>query len=410
MKRSFDEYLTEAIDKGWWNSGLAQTYRDGVKPRVLFESGGNMLRRQRGGQRLLLDKLWPDLKLIVSVDFRINTTGLYSDYILPAAQHYEKIGNSMPSVHHLNYVLCDKAVDPPDGVKNDWDIGIGIVAAIEQRAKEREMTEFTDRHGVTRQLTNLVDSMTLNGALFDEETRVDEAIKDDAAYGILPPDSSLETARQKGAIRWTGWGLVGHGLGQASTIKPDEVHNPFRWHTEDKLPYPTLTRRAQFYIDHEWFLEAGEELPVHKEPPGQGGPDRQFKMTSGHNRWSIHSMNITNKTLLDTHRGRPHIVINDSDAARLNIREDEEVEVHNDLGAFIVPVKRSPSVRPGQVISYNGWEPYMYRTWKGASDLEPGMVKWLHFAGGYGHLRYWPFQWQPVPFDRGVRVNIAKLD
>ena len=126
----------------------------------------------------------------------------------------------------------------------------------------------------------------------------DEALKDDAAYGILPPGSSLEMARQKGAIRWTGWGLVGHGLGQASTIKPDEVHNPFRWHTEEKVPYPTLTRRAQFYIDHEWFLEAGEELPVHKEPPTHGGPGRKFKMTSGHNRWSIHSMNMTNNIIL----------------------------------------------------------------------------------------------------------------
>lgn len=46
----------------------------------------------------------------------------------------------------------------------------------------------------------------------------------------------------------------------------------------------------------------------------------------------------------------------------------------------------------------------MYRTWKGASDVEPGMVKWLHFAGGRGHLRYWPIQWHPVPFDRGIRV------
>ncbi|NIV48417.1 MAG: hypothetical protein GWN46_17255, partial [Gammaproteobacteria bacterium] len=63
------------------------------------------------------------------------------------------------------------------------------------------------------------------------------------------------------------WGMVGHGQSQASTIKPDEVHNPLRWHTEDKIPYDTLVRRAQFYIDHEWFLEAGEELPTHKEPP-----------------------------------------------------------------------------------------------------------------------------------------------
>ena len=58
---------------------------------------------------------------------------------------------------------------------------------------------------------------------------------------------------------------LGHGRATAcrrrSTIQPDEVHNPLRWHTEDKIPYDTLVRRAQFYIDHEWFLEAGEELP-----------------------------------------------------------------------------------------------------------------------------------------------------
>jgi hypothetical protein len=34
------------------------------------------------------------------------------------------------------------------------------------------------------------------------------------------------------------------------------------------------------------------------------------------------------------------------------------------------------------------------------------MVKWLHLAGGYGHLKYRPWHWQPVPTDRGVRVDI----
>ncbi|NIV45526.1 MAG: hypothetical protein GWN46_01190, partial [Gammaproteobacteria bacterium] len=95
-----------------------------------------------------------------------------------------------------------------------------------------------------------------------------------------------------------------------STIKPDEVHNPLRWHTEDKVPYDTLVRRAQFYIDHEWFLEAGEELPTHKEPPTHGGAQRRFEMTSGHNRWSIHSMNMTNNIIQNTHRGEPFVFIN----------------------------------------------------------------------------------------------------
>jgi hypothetical protein len=41
-------------------------------------------------------------------------------------------------------------------------------------------------------------------------------------------------------------------------------------------------------------------------------------------------------------------------------------------------------------------------------DIEPGMVKWLHFAGGYGHLRYWITQWQPVPIDRAISVDVER--
>jgi hypothetical protein len=39
----------------------------------------------------------------------------------------------------------------------------------------------------------------------------------------------------------------------------------------------------------------------------------------------------------------------------------------------------------------------MFRGWRGPMDLEPGLVKWLHLAGGYGHLRYWFLEWQPTP-------------
>jgi len=58
----------------------------------------------------------------------------------------------------------------------------------------------------------------------------------------------------------------------------------------------------------------------------------------------------------------------------------------------------------------NRWEPYMFRGWRGPMDLEPGLVKWLHLAGGYGHLRYRFLEWQPTPADRAVRVNIERAD
>ena len=37
--------------------------------RVLFNIGANLLRMQRGGQRMLLDKLWPSLDMVVTMDF-----------------------------------------------------------------------------------------------------------------------------------------------------------------------------------------------------------------------------------------------------------------------------------------------------------------------------------------------------
>jgi len=408
MKRSYDEYVTEAIEKGWWSPRYSKAYQT-LEPRVLIEAGGNMLRRQRGGQVHLLEHLWPKLTLVVSIDYRITTTGLYSDYILPAAQHYEKLGHSIPSVHHLNWVLTDHATPPLGDALPDREIAVRLLEAVERRAAARGLSEFKDWMGTTHSLQGLVDEATLGGAVRDLDVFWDEVIRDSAVYGILPKGTTLETLRAKGFVRFTNWGMTGHGQSQGSTLKQDEVHNPLRWHTEDKIPYATFVRRAQFYIDHEWFLEAGEELPTHKEPPDHGGAGRRFLMTSGHNRWSVHSMNMTNNIIQNTHRGEPFAFLNDRDAAGLGIANGEQVRIASDAGATLVAAKISPSVRPGQVILYNGFEPYQHQNWYGQADVEPGHVKHLGFAGGYGHLKYRLFSWQPIPADRAVRVDVEKL-
>ncbi len=408
MPRSFDASLERAAEQGWWQGSLPSLWKD-VSPRVLIEAGGNLLRRQRGGQTLLLEHVWPKLKMIVSIDSRLSTTGLYSDYVLPSAQHGEKIQHSMPSVHHLNCVLADRAVEPAGEALSDYEIGMRLLGKVEERAAARGMTEFADATGRKRSLQGLVSAATLGGALRDEEKRFDESVRDNAVYGVLPPETTLDTLREKGAIRFSGWGIVGHGASQASSLRPDEVHNPLRWHTEDKIPYDTLTRRAQFYIDHEWFLEAGEALPVHKESPGHGGPNRRFQLTSGHNRWSIHSMNMASRTLLNTHRGEPFVFLNAAEATELGITDGEMIRLQSDVGEIEVSAKISPACRPGQVILYNGFEPYMHPKWRGQSELEPGQMKWLGLAAGYGHLKYRVFSWQPVPTDRAVRVDVRKI-
>ncbi len=405
MKRSFDEYMEEARGKGWWQG--ADRPGPDIEPRVLFEVGGNFLRRQRGGQNMLLKHLWPKLKMMVTVDWRMNTTAMYSDYVLPAAQHYEKITFGIPNPSTMQLTVSDEAAPPAGESKSEWEIFRLLASKIEERARAREFVEYTDSVGRSRSLENLHYRMSLG--IEDLNDLVSEWIDDTVAAGCLEEGTTLDAIRKKGFAPFSRLGKDVLTLTQASEIKPGEPFIAMRYHVENKQPYPTLTRRAQFYIDHGWFLEAGEELPVHKKNPMMGG-DYPFVLTSGHNRWSIHSMNITNKMLLNTHRGHPFMFMNSEDAKARGIENDEEVRLFNDMGEIFVPVKISPAVRPGQVIIYNGFEPYMFRTWKSPSDLEPGMVKWLHLAGGYGHFRYWPIQWQPVPIDRSIRVDVAKVD
>jgi hypothetical protein len=36
------------------------------------------------------------------------------------------------------------------------------------------------------------------------------------------------------------------------------------------------------------------------------------------------------------------------------------------------------------------------------------MIKWLHLAGGYGHLKFWRNNWQPQQADRAIAVDVEK--
>jgi DMSO reductase family type II enzyme molybdopterin subunit len=409
LPRSFDEYFDEAMDKGWWREPPKDP------PQVLIECGGNMLRRMRGGKTALLDTLWPKLEKIVTIDFRMSQTALYADYVLPAAQHYEKIAFSIPTPHVLNLNLSDKSAEPAGEARSEWDIYLSLLEKLVERGKARGIEEYESRLGTTHKLDAFVERYTMKGYYrqdsgeVDQERIADEGIRDSVLAGTLPDGTTLETMRESGPVRFIDFGMTPMGSSQASPLKADETHVPFRNHTEQGDPFPTYARRAQFYIDHPWFIEAGEALPTHKPNPNMGG-DYPLGMTSGHNRWSIHTMNQANKVILGTHRGEPNIMVNPDDARERDVEDDDLVRVYNDIAEFKVRVKVAPNVKRGQIISYNGWAGFQYPDWSGANEIEAGMVKWIGFAGDYGHLNHLPTEWQPVPVDRWIRCDFEKME
>ena len=400
LTRTFDQYFHEADRAGWW-SGVA----DGtVPPRVFIEVGGNVLRRTRGGQNMLLKDFWPGLTMTVTVDFHMTTTALQSDIVLPAANHGEKLNVHYATPHVMQVLIADKAVEPAGEAKPEWEIFQLLARRVSARAAARGLASFKDLDGAVRTYADIGPLYTTGDQYRSDERLIEEWVRDSALAGNIPKDTTLAKMRRKGFVRVEDWGMSPLTVGQASEIHANETHVPNRDHVEKKFPYPTLTRRAQFYLDHPWFIDAGEALPTHKETPAMGG-DFPLQMTSGHMRWSIHSSNVTNRLMLNTHRGAPFIFVNSADAATRRVSDGDVVRVFNDMGEFFVAAKVAPGVRPGQVVMYNGWDPAQFAGWRGPMDVEPGMVKPLHLAGGYGHIRYRPGMWQPVPVDRATRVD-----
>ncbi len=79
------------------------------------------------------------------------------------------------------------------------------------------------------------------------------------------------------------------------------------------MPWPTLTRRMQFYIDQKIFFELGEALPVHKDNPAIVG-NYPLQLTGGHTRWSIHSIWRDNDMMLGLQQGEPTMWVSAEDA------------------------------------------------------------------------------------------------
>jgi nitrate reductase alpha subunit len=401
LEKDVDEYLAEAVERGW------QIPPPSVRPRVLFSSGGNPLRRVRGGHRLL-EELLPKLDLLVSVDLRMSSTAMYADYVLPGASSYEKCDVNewytplAPFAHVTN-----KAVEPPGEAKPEWWIMVKLAEKLQDSARARGNPAYSDLAGKSRRIDGLTRWMTFgNKFAASDHEKVAQAITESSKHiGI----STWEEFKEKGFQRFSGLGSHPANLGNAGDLKSDEPFVPQTWRTQNKLPWPTLTRRIQFYIDHPFYMELGEELPVHKDPPKSGG-DYPLTMTGGHNRHSIHGFYRTNPLTLELEQGEPVMFMSVSDAEERRVSEHDLVRVSNDIGEFLIRAKVSPAVRPGQVIVYHAWENYQFEGGMGHRNVIPTPMNPVELAGGYGHIQHTPAILQPGHNDRDTRVEVVKVE
>ncbi len=92
---------------------------------------------------------WPDvapvgkMDLVVDLNFRMDSSALYSDIVLPAASWYEKNDLNTTDLHSFIHPLSE-AVAPVWESKSDWDIFKGLAKATSEWAKKELNEPQTD--------------------------------------------------------------------------------------------------------------------------------------------------------------------------------------------------------------------------------------------------------------------------
>lgn len=391
-------YVAEAEEKNWMPPPESRVIKGWI-------TGGNNVLRRTNLPQNMLKNMWPQLDLVVDVNQKFTFTGMHADYLLPAAGYYEKQGFKY-TVAYIPYLhFCDAAVPPIGESKDEWEIYHLLAERIQAIARSRNVPAVETCGGRSIDLKNIAEMYSFGRAYGAKDIeKVTQMILDNSSAS---KGFTVEEMRKVGAKKFTSPGNIeAQSQIYNADWKGEGILRPLTHFSESKYRWPTLTGRQQFYIDHPWFIEAGETLPTHKPSPKAGG-DYPLQMVSCHARWSVHSIWRDSPTMLRLQRGEPVMYLNPSDAAKRDIADGDWGKISNDYGSIRMRIKHSTMVRPGVVYFFHAWEPFQFPDHKSYKWLSPPMMKPLHFAGDHGQLSWQFGVWEPGTAVQDTRVEVA---
>ncbi len=465
------------------------------------------------------------MDLIVDLNFRMDSSALYSDIVLPAASWYEKADLNSTDLHSFIHPLS-AAIAPVWEAKTDWDIfkelarvtsevaekhlaepqkDIVNIPLAHDTADEISQPEVKDWYkgeceaipGKTMHKIAVVDrdytqiynkfialgegvrnnGLGAHGNNYMCEDEYDELIKsnhfpveklngktfpslkeDKSAANVVLYLSSLtngkltyrayENMEKKSGLKLTD---LAEGSQDVRISYEDLQAQPRRYNTSplwsglmnngrayaaytynvDKLiPWRTLTGRQHFYLDHEMYLDYGENLPTYKPSPKpevygdlkqtlKDGDAKVLNCLTPHGKWHIHSTYMENLRMLTLSRGCEPCWMSESDAADLGIQDNDWVEVYNDHGVYCTRAVVSSRIPRGVCIVYHvperttGIPKSQVRGNKragGHNSFTRIHLKPNYLSGGYGQFTYHFNYWGPIAPQRDTHVTIKKMD
>lgn len=461
------------------------------------------------------------LDLLVTADFRMSTSALYSDVVLPAATWYEMNDLSTTDLHPFIHPFT-AAVDPPWEAKRDWDQFNAVAVKFSELAeihlgKRRDLVTTPLLHDtpaelsqprvkdwhkgevepvpgktmpsltvLTRDYPNVHKMFTSIGPLLRETTigvkgavwkpapeyeqlgsKLLRVTEPGISHGMPALQRSEDVAEAilalapetNGSVAVRAWEQLEERSGldlshlskgkEGVRIDFDDViaqprkiitspcwsgieaegrtYTPFAVNIEEKLPFRTLTGRAQIYQDHEWMLLFGESLPLFRpavdlrsEEVTRTGLDLGkhivLNYLTPHSKWSIHSTYAENLVMMTLFRGGKIIWINDEDAHQIGVNDNDWLECFNANGLVLARAAISHRIPRGKTLMYHAQERLVDTPISGITGETGGMhnsvtqivIKPTHMIGGYAHMAYEFNYYGPTGSQRDTVVVVRK--
>jgi complex iron-sulfur molybdoenzyme family reductase subunit alpha len=404
--RPIEAWIRDAVVNGWmplWPKndwGKLKDIKDPPRrPRALIVWRANFLNQAKGNERIF-ESLWKQLDLIVDINYRMDTTALYSDVVLPASSYYEKTDLNSTDCHSFIHPF-GKVLDPLFESRTDWDVFAALAKKMAALARQRGLAPYADADlGWRRDFTRLYDDWSDHGALDADEKACNFILSHSPETKGMTYQDLHERPRRFVATDPEVW---------TSDIEPGVAYTPFKHHVVQKRPWRTLVGRQQFYIDHEWFLRLGEALPSYQPPVPEDDHKYPLYWNTPHGRWSIHSTWRDNRYMLRLQRGVPIVYIHPDDARARGIHDGDWVRVFNQIGATVCLCQVLPGEKPGRLTMYHGWEQFLGFGEGGWQSLTYIKIKPTQLVGNYGHVAFKLNYWGPTGNNRDIKVQIEKF-
>ncbi len=337
----------------------------------------------------------------VNVNTRMDSTALWADYILPAASHYEAWETRFLPLHRF-ISITDSPVAPVGEAKPDWDIISTLCKKLQEAARRRGITHFEDPAlGTTRNFDTIYDDFTMGGTLKTAYDATKWLIDRSPELG----GRSIDECARDGFVM-TNEKIIGPN----HKWSDDNMLIPFGPQVIDKKPYPTLSGRITFYIDHDWFLKLKCPVPTARGHAGRDCTKFPLGFFSPHTRWGIHSNWRSNKYMLRLQRGAPDVYINPKLAASRGIKDGGQIRVFNSIGEFYAQAKFYPSCPPDSLMMEHAWEPYQFKNMNGLNSITAPMLQPLEMVGNWGHLKFEFFDFNPNQLAHTSGVDFESVE